>query len=1156
MKRSLGILLLSALAVSQIAFAATTKPNRVRSISKMFMEQQTRSTSAKKSTFGKSPFQRMMLPHLQKRIVPNNSPAAILKARAAAKPETYSGFNINFPGFYAAPYISGTSPTDSNRLQNSAVANFSGGTIPEVATVQLDGTVNLVTNDGKGNLTLSSSNTSANATNPEVTYVVAVDLNGDGYPDLVASDVNNNAMIIWLNKQNGTFGNATSIVLTPTSGAFFDNGGAFNVADVNGDGVPDIVAIENNYSGFGSSTVTTFTEQTLIGNGDGTFQTATEEDTNISGEAFLDGGSSLQIADVNGDSKADLVMQIDYVGVQEQIISVSLGNNDGTFAPITFNGPTVQGVSFSPSTMQLVQLVKGGALDAVFDIQDGNIYVCLGNGDGTFQKAIIALTGVPDARMIQTADVNGDGFPDLITFREQLTSVFLGNGDGTFNGVPTGTYAAGADGWQEPVPADFNGDGLIDYVYVDALYGKVTLYINKGAGVFAGAPAISPSNNTDSAENIAVVSNGDFNDDGITDVAAYDFTNASNNGGYADIDIGLGSTAGTFQFVTAIPGATAESMGIQYVEPVTGDFNNDHNADLILGTANGLLIALSNGNGTVQTPIAVALPNAPQCPFSYMDVGDVNNDGNMDIVAAYAGDSSCGSSGSIAAGYYVFLGNGKGQFTGSYTAYGTQLYEAKLADWNGDGILDLGLIDQYFDDSDSSNDVFAVYIIPGIGDGTFNVNYGVQPSYGFVVSDIVVGDYNQDGYQDLTLLTEGEPDQYGGIDGTTAGAQLYPGHNNFTFGDPTTVAQQTYALMGRYADFNADGLPDLTFSQYENFQANMSTFGLSTLPNLGSGVFAPVLSEFLPQLYEYYGPEYTLVGDYNGDGAPDVIAGAFQPSILYLNKGATTLMLAASATSITYGNSITFTATLASPLSSTATGNVNFYTNGTLLGSAAINGNGVATYTTTTLPAGTNSVTAAYAGDDNHNPATSAAVVVAVAAVNPTVTLTVLPTALSVVQGQTGVATLQVLANINFTGAIAVACTGMPAQSSCTVNPAQVQLAANQTGTMTVVVATTAPNNRSQAANTDSSFGPWAGGISVGCLLLMGIPGRRRKYLLTVVVLLIGSLAAGTMLSGCSGGNKYSGTPVGTYTVTLTGTGTSGGTQVSQSTTFALTVTK
>lgn len=91
-----------------------------------------------------------------------------------------------------------------------------------------------------------------------------------------------------------------------------------------------------------------------------------------------------------------------------------------------------------------------------------------------------------------------------------------------------------------------------------------------------------------------------------------------------------------------------------------------------------------------------------------------------------------------------------------------------------------------------------------------------------------------------------------------------------------------------------------------------------------------------------------------------------------VTKSATTTALSASATQIAAGDSVTLTATVTP---TTATGNVTFMNGTTTLGTAAA-ASGVATFTTTSLPAGANAITAVYAGDATNNSSTSAAVTV------------------------------------------------------------------------------------------------------------------------------------------------------------------------------------
>ncbi len=91
-----------------------------------------------------------------------------------------------------------------------------------------------------------------------------------------------------------------------------------------------------------------------------------------------------------------------------------------------------------------------------------------------------------------------------------------------------------------------------------------------------------------------------------------------------------------------------------------------------------------------------------------------------------------------------------------------------------------------------------------------------------------------------------------------------------------------------------------------------------------------------------------------------------------LNKAVTTTTLVSSVNPSTFGQSVTFTATVAAA-SGTPTGTVTFKRGAAVLGTATLSG-GVATFTTSALPVGTGSFTAAYGGDVNFAPSTSAAV--------------------------------------------------------------------------------------------------------------------------------------------------------------------------------------
>lgn len=287
----------------------------------------------------------------------------------------------------------------------------SGGQAPlaiAIADVNRDGKPDIVVaNSGSGTVGVLLGNGDGTF-QPAVTYdsggppadLVVADVNRDGKPDLVVVTCSTvgcfdqgGAVAVLLGNGDGTFrAPVTYGAGIPTSAA---------VADVNGDGNPDVVVA--NWDNPGTVAV-------LLGKGDGTFKAAV---------FYGSGGiqaTSIAVADVNGDNKPDLLV----------------ANSCGS----AINCPDV----------------------------DGSVGVLLGNGDGTFQATVAYDSGGPAAASIAVGDVNGDGKRDLaVTSWDYGTvSVLLGNGDGTFQ--PALTYGSGGVMPAPVLIVDVNGDGLPDLI--------------------------------------------------------------------------------------------------------------------------------------------------------------------------------------------------------------------------------------------------------------------------------------------------------------------------------------------------------------------------------------------------------------------------------------------------------------------------------------------------------------------------------------------------------------------------------------------------------------------------------------------------------------------------------------------------------------------
>ena len=299
------------------------------------------------------------------------------------------------------------------------------------------------------------------------------DVNGDGHPDIVVANTHPNTVGVLLGNGHGKF---------QTASTYSSGGQSLNflaLGDVNDDGKLDLLVADGCIS---SNDCSSGGVGVLLGNGDGTFQTAQLYDTG----GF--GPQSLAVADVNSDGRLDVVVANicrinDGACQDESVVSVLLGNGDGTFQTAqTYNSGGFYGSSVAVADVngdnKLDLLVTNRCIQRKSDcFNDGTgsgvIGVLLGNGDGTFQNTERYRSGGYGAGAIAVADLSHDGTLDIVVANicrigcangPAVIGVLSGNGDGTFQKAQR--YGAGGYYPRQGAlaVADVNGDKKLDLV--------------------------------------------------------------------------------------------------------------------------------------------------------------------------------------------------------------------------------------------------------------------------------------------------------------------------------------------------------------------------------------------------------------------------------------------------------------------------------------------------------------------------------------------------------------------------------------------------------------------------------------------------------------------------------------------------------------------
>ncbi|MBD3337240.1 MAG: hypothetical protein GF355_17140 [Candidatus Eisenbacteria bacterium] len=539
--------------------------------------------------------------------------------------------------------LSGKYPAGIAEPGDLCVAVLAGDSHPDlVIGHRYDGDLAVLVNQGDGSF--APPDLYAVEQNPKA--VAAGDVDGDLVTDIVCLNTDpalqpseTSGVAVLRGLPGGGFA-------APSYTCFGAAGASLDLADLDGDGAPDL-AVAEDPAGGGYPSIW----YSLVNDGSGDFGPAVAH-------AAPAGARWIGAADLAGGAEAEVVL----LSHEARVLSTFRNLGQGSFRE-------AQRLRADLSTLDCdaADLDLDGDDDLVVAGAGGDhIRILHNDGQGDYTEgSIFPVTGRPQA--VEAADYNGDTYPDIAATLgdgENRLVVFLNDDAGGF--LAPATYFGGIDP-SFPFPIDVDRDGDLDMAIHSFSFDYFHLLINDGAGGFEEWHRYHTGN---TAWNLAV---DDFDGDAWPDVACMGRT-----AGEDEVWVFVNDHAGGFVDPVKIPLTTGLGSGWWTLD--AGDLNGDERPEILVsGPSNWYMLRILWNRGGLRFEESDPI-DAGRYP-KFVAAVDLTGDGAPEIVG-----SNEGASENI--GIYDNLGGGQfaaGEFYGVWAGSGG----FDVADLDRDGDRDI-----------------------------------------------------------------------------------------------------------------------------------------------------------------------------------------------------------------------------------------------------------------------------------------------------------------------------------------------------------------------------------------------------------------------------------------------------------------------------------